>query len=180
MSITVEKINVLSFIITGAERLDPVRVMIENIEPGKGLLTITCFGRSWNGSWGSMGGDTVQEFIKRVSNDYLIGCLAPRLESTVDADNEANLIFVKSQIIKLRREREIDREEAREMWTEANDAENVKANCCDFLVGDKLLNLFGDDSWYAGWPTVLNPEYQYLDRVINAVRDGMAEMERAV
>ncbi|EBP3999876.1 hypothetical protein S301_14615 [Salmonella enterica subsp. enterica] len=48
MSITVEKINVLSFIITGAERLDPVRVMIENIEPGKGLLTITCFGRYRN------------------------------------------------------------------------------------------------------------------------------------
>ena len=35
MSVTVEKIDVLSFVITGAERLDPVRVMIENYEPGK-------------------------------------------------------------------------------------------------------------------------------------------------
>ncbi|WP_447345576.1 hypothetical protein [Salmonella enterica] len=119
MSITVEKINVLSFIITGAERLDPVRVMIENIEPGKGLLTITCFGRSWNGSWGSMGGDTVQEFIKRVSNDYLIGCLDHQLESTVDDDNDANLLFVKTEIIKLRRQKEIDAYKAREMWDEA-------------------------------------------------------------
>ena len=33
MSVTVEKIDVLSFVITGAERLDPVRVMIENYEP---------------------------------------------------------------------------------------------------------------------------------------------------
>lgn len=178
MSITVKKMNVLAFTVTGAERLDPVRVMIENIEPGKGLLTITCFGRSWNGAWGSMGGGTVQEFVKWVSNDYLIGCLAPRLESTVDDDNEANLIFVKLQIIKLRREREIERCEAREMWTEADDAENVKANCCDFLVGDKLLNLFGDDSWYAGWPTVPNHEYQYLERILEAVRAGLNEMER--
>lgn len=51
MSITVEKINVLSFIITGAERLDPVRVMIENYEPGKGRITITCFGKAWTGAW---------------------------------------------------------------------------------------------------------------------------------
>ena len=37
MSVTVEKIDVLSFVITGAERLDPVRVMIENYEPSKGI-----------------------------------------------------------------------------------------------------------------------------------------------
>lgn len=43
MSVTVEKIDVLSFVITGAERLDPVRVMIENYEPGKGRITITCY-----------------------------------------------------------------------------------------------------------------------------------------
>ncbi|ENJ9863796.1 hypothetical protein AB2X26_004552 [Salmonella enterica] len=179
MSITVEKINVLSFIITGAERLDPVRVMIENYELGKGRITITCYGKAWTGAWFAMGGDTVQEFIKRVSNDYLIGCLDHQLESTVDDDNDANLLFVKTEIIKLRRQKEIDAYKAREMWDEAENAEDVKANCCDYVIGNELLNLFGDDPWYAKWPSVPNPEYQYLDRVINAVRDGMAEMERA-
>ncbi|WP_260617586.1 hypothetical protein [Klebsiella pneumoniae] len=119
MSITIEKMDVLSFIITGAERLDPVRVMIENYGPGKGRITVTCYGQAWTGAWFAMGGDTVQEFIKRVSNDYLIGCLDPRLESSVDDDNEANLAFVKAHIIKLRRERELDAEKAREMWNEA-------------------------------------------------------------
>lgn len=109
MSITIEKMDVLSFTITGAERLDPVRVMIENYELGKGRVTVTCYGQAWTGTWFAMGGDTVQAFIKRVSNDYLIGCLAPRLESSVDDDNDANLEFVKSQIIKLRREQEIDK-----------------------------------------------------------------------
>lgn len=179
MSITIEKMDVLSFTITGAERLDPVRVMIENYEPGKGRITVTCYGQAWTGAWFAMGGDSVQEFIKRVSNDYLIGCLAPRLESSVDDDNDANLEFVKTQIIKLRREQEIDKGDAREMWIEAENAEDVKASCCDFIVGDRLLKLFGDDPWYAGWPSVPNPKYQYLDRILNAVRVGLVEMERA-
>ncbi|EHH2973090.1 hypothetical protein J7Y79_004373 [Salmonella enterica] len=176
---TVEKINVLSFIITGAERLDPVRVMIENYEPGKGRITITCFGKAWTGAWFAMGGDTVQEFIKRVSNEYLIGCFDPQMRSTVDDDNDANLLFVKTEIIKLRRQKEIDADKAREMWYEAENADDVKANCCDYGIGNELLNLFGDDPWYANWPSVPNPEYQYLDRILNAVRVGLVEMERA-
>ncbi|HED4052135.1 TPA: hypothetical protein R4258_004481, partial [Citrobacter freundii] len=109
----VEKLDVLSFVLTDLERLDPVRVMIENYEPGKGRVTITCYGKAWTAAWFAMGGDDVQTFIKRVSDDYLIGCLAPQLRSTVGDDNDANLIFVKSEIIKLRREREIDAETAR-------------------------------------------------------------------
>lgn len=178
MSIMIEKMDVLSFTITGAERLDPVRVMIENYEPGKGRITVTCYGQAWTGAWFAMGGDTVQEFIKRVSNDYLIGCLSPRLESSVDDDNDANLAFVKSQIIKLRRERELDAEKSLEMWNEAENADDVKACCCDYGIGNELLELFGDDPWYAGWPSVPNPKYQYLDRILNAVRVGLVEMER--
>lgn len=59
----VEKSDVLAFTISDVERLDPVRVMIENYEPGKGRITVTCFGKAWTGAWFAMGGDTVQEFI---------------------------------------------------------------------------------------------------------------------
>ncbi|MCK2357569.1 hypothetical protein MZD93_25505, partial [Escherichia coli] len=93
MSVTVEKIDVLSFVITGAERLDPVRVMIENYEPGKGRITITCYGKAWTAAWFAMGGDDVQTFIKRVSNEYLIGYFDPQLRSTVDDDNGFAPIF---------------------------------------------------------------------------------------
>ena len=60
----VEKSDVLALTISDVERLDPVRVMIENYEPGKGRITVTCFGKAWTGAWFAMGGDTVQEFIK--------------------------------------------------------------------------------------------------------------------
>lgn len=109
----VERIDVMAFTITDVDRLDPIRVMIENYELGKGRITITCFGKAWTTAWFAMGGDSVQAFIKRVSNDYLIGCLDPQLESSVDDDNEANLAFVKAHIIKLRRERELDAESSR-------------------------------------------------------------------
>ncbi|EAR9329270.1 TPA: hypothetical protein R4G38_003222 [Salmonella enterica subsp. enterica serovar Kentucky] len=175
----VEKIDVLSFVLTDLERLDPVRVMIENYEPGKGRITITCFGKAWTGAWSAMGGDTVQEFIKRVSNDYLIGCLDSQLRKTVDDDNEANLRFVKSEILKLRREREIDSSKARDMWDEAENADDVKENCCGFGIGNELMDLFGDEPWYANWPSVPNPEYEYLERILNVVRTGLVEMEQA-
>ena len=87
--ITVERIDLLAFTISGVERLDPVRVMIENYEPGKGRITITCYGKAWTGAWFAMSGDSVQDFIKRVSNEYLIGYFDPGLRITVDDDNDA-------------------------------------------------------------------------------------------
>lgn len=175
--ITVEKNNVLSLTITGAERLDPIRVMIENYEPGKGRITVTCYGKAWTGAWFAMGGDTVQEFIQRVSNDYLIGYFDNSLSSVIDDDNDANLSFVQKEIIKLRRENEIKYFDARYMWDEAINSDDVKASCCDYLVGNYLLSLFGDDPFYAGWPTVPNPKYQYLSRIIDAVRAGLKQLE---
>lgn len=92
----VTETKVLSIEITEVERLDPIRVMAENYVPGKGRITITCFGKAWTSFWPAMGGDTVQQFLIRVSNDYLIGCLSPMMRSEVDDDNEANLEFVKA------------------------------------------------------------------------------------
>ncbi len=102
-----------------------------------------------------MGGDSVQAFIKRVSNDYLIGCLDPQLESSVDDDNEANIAFVKAHIIKLRRERELDAEKAREMWNEAENADDVKACCCDYGIGNELLELLATTHVTLGGPLCL-------------------------
>lgn len=175
--ISVEKNNVLSVTITGAERLDPIRVMIENYEPGKGRITVTCYGKAWTGAWFAMGGDTVQEFIQRVSNDYLIGYFDRSLESTIEDDNDANINFVQKEIIKLRRSDEINSTEARNMWDESIGSEDVKEKCCNYQLGNCLLNLFGDDPFYAGWPTAPNPKYQYLSRIIDAVRAGLKQLE---
>lgn len=173
----IETTEVLSFTITEVEGLDPVRVMIENYEPGEGRITITCYGKAWTGAWFAMGDDTVQEFIKCVSNQYLIGYFSPQMSSTVDDDNDANIEFVKGEIIKLRRKQEITWHEAQEMWSEVSGADDVKALCCDSRLGSALLNLLGAEPWYAGWPSVPNHEYKYLERITNTVREALLSLE---
>lgn len=172
----IETMDVLAFTITDVERLDPVRVMIENYEPGKGRITITCFGKAWTGAWFAMGGDTVQQFIKRVSTEYLIGYFAPQICSTVDDDNDANTKFVKSEIIKLRRQDELTKYEASIMWEAAERSDAVKSECCGSGISP-LRNLLGDDPWYAKWPSVPNHEYTYLERITNAVREAIVKLE---
>jgi hypothetical protein len=67
------KLPVRHFVISEVKALDPVRVYIENYEPGKGRITISCYDAAWVGYWGAMSGDTIEEFFKRNSADYLAG-----------------------------------------------------------------------------------------------------------
>lgn len=63
--------------ITDLERLDPIRVYLENYEPGKGRITIGCYDAAWVGYWGAMSGDTIEQFFTRCNSDYLannLGC----------------------------------------------------------------------------------------------------------
>ncbi|RYM59995.1 Uncharacterised protein [Serratia quinivorans] len=175
MKVTETKVQ--SIEITEVERLDPIRVMAENYEPGQGRITITCYGKAWTSAWFAMGGDTVQAFFIRVSNDYLIGNFAPQMQSEVDDDNDANTEFVKSEICKLRRSGEIEQDKARDMWDTADCSEDVKGDCCACGRGSVLFDLLGDDTYYANWPTVPNHEYQYLERILDAVREALKQVE---
>lgn len=55
--------------------LDSIRVYWHNIAPGKGYVTITCYGCAWNSWFGGMGGMTIQEFFKSAGVDYLVARL---------------------------------------------------------------------------------------------------------
>lgn len=75
--------TIKKFTITDAARLDPVGIFVEDIEPGKGSITVTCYGRAWTAYWGSMGDRTVQQFMASCGVDYLLGCFGTRLELSV-------------------------------------------------------------------------------------------------
>lgn len=169
----IKETKVLSLEVSDVERLDPIRVIAENYEPGQGRITITCYGKAWTAAWFAMGGDTVQTFFQRVSNDYLIGNFAPNMSSEVDDDNDVNVEFVKREICKLRRAGEIDNAKAREMWESAECSGDVKEDCCSWTHGSVLNELFGDDPWYARWPTVPNHKYTHLERILDAAREAL-------
>jgi hypothetical protein len=60
----------------GMGMLDPIRVFFENIAPGKGRVTITCFNEAWVAYWGAMGERyTVESFFVGNSPDYLVESL---------------------------------------------------------------------------------------------------------
>jgi hypothetical protein len=59
----------------GSDRidLDPVTVFIEDFEPGRGQLTLVCWGRAWSHFWGAMGnGSAVAEFVTSASTGYIV------------------------------------------------------------------------------------------------------------
>jgi hypothetical protein len=57
----------------GRMELDPVTAFLEDFEPGRGQLTLVCWGRSWTHFWGAMGdGATLREFLISASTGYIV------------------------------------------------------------------------------------------------------------
>lgn len=60
----------------GLLELDPVTAFLEDFEPGRGQLTLACWGRAWTHFWGAMGnGSTLAEFLPSASTGYIVGKL---------------------------------------------------------------------------------------------------------
>jgi hypothetical protein len=59
-------------VIPASAGLDPITVMIEDHEPGRGRLYVYCWGCAWSAWWGAMGGGKgVLDFVARVDAGYL-------------------------------------------------------------------------------------------------------------
>ncbi|MBU1978634.1 MAG: hypothetical protein KJ958_05625, partial [Gammaproteobacteria bacterium] len=71
-----KKTTVTRLEITEAKALDPIRVYIEDYEPGKGRITISCYDSAWVGYWGGMSGATISQFFMRSDACYLCGNLS--------------------------------------------------------------------------------------------------------
>ena len=55
--------------------LDGITVYWQNYEPGKGMVTIVCYGCAWNSYFGAMPENTIQEFFAKADVSYLVGRL---------------------------------------------------------------------------------------------------------
>lgn len=52
--------------------LDPIDVFLQDFAPGRGRITLQCYGDAWTAYFGAMGSDfTIQEFVSRAGADYL-------------------------------------------------------------------------------------------------------------
>jgi len=158
-------------VITEADHLDPVTVFIEDYEPGKGKIVIECYGQSWSAYWGGMSGCSVSEFFCSCDEHYLAGCLSPRTSATVFKSEDLR-DHAKAEVIRLRRQREVELVEARTLYEDAD-------LYLDEVCGNEnlLQKIYGDD-WYRFLPESPNPDYAYLCRIINAVKTALRQAEK--
>ena len=72
----IETTAIFKKVLTDLDRLDTVTMILEDLEPSKGKLTIDCYGEAWTAYWGSMGKFTISEFINSAGAHYLAGKLS--------------------------------------------------------------------------------------------------------
>ena len=169
--------QVVSFWIKNIERepgfgtLDPIQVILKNYRPGVGEITVKCFGECWTAAWGAMGGESVEAFFVSCDDGYLIN----RLGSGISSDQRVEFPDwerdLKAKIIERRREDLINREPAREMWKEVE--EGVRMGYSEDEWHQLLYRITDDPEWWYHLPREPNPKYEYLKRIVQAVREGL-------
>lgn len=75
--LAIAPLTVTAYTITGAPRLDPIRVLIEDLGPNSGRLMIGCYGESWENYWGGCGKEGIRAFLQNADAEYLANRLLP-------------------------------------------------------------------------------------------------------
>lgn len=197
----IERTQVTKLVITGAEALDPITVILEDLGSStykedsgdrisrQGKVIIECYGESWSAYWGGMGNRTVAQFITGESVEYVVGCLARG--GVIDRPmfcGEALEKAVRHAIVRCRRGRDtwkyecghLDKEDARRLYDEAENLRHF--DTAEGLMhsrdaSDLLAVLFTDEWHYAvsDHAFVTHPKRLYLARIVEAVQLGLKQ-----
>ena len=164
---TVQKLN-LTELMGDPHKLDPVSVILEDFEPGKGKIIIECYGQSWSAYWGGMGVKSIANFFCSCDEHYI----AKKLSSiSGDIPDYGSLqTAAQREVCRLRRSGELRKDEARDLFDDAGYFSYAEAT--HDLNGSAMKAIFGDEWWHS-IPDKPNPDYQYLCRIIKAVQAGI-------
>lgn len=176
----VERSTVTKLVISGAPSLDPITVFLEDLAPCKGKITVSCWGKSWTAYWGGMWqGLNIGQFFCELNTSYIIGyfdqAMSPRQFS-----GEALANKVQVSVLKDRRRGELGQDEARELFTEAEDLrESPSIDHLHAAHSELMTKLFGDEWWHlTNDATEPNPDYAYLERIIHAVQQALSQKQQ--
>lgn len=166
----VEKSSITKYFITDLEnyRLDPITVICEDIEPKKGKIIIECYGESWSGYWGSISENSIAEFFCNCNESYIADKISG-INSYL-SDYEQIPTLAKTEICQLRRNLDISKSEARDLWNEIPHIEN-RNDAEHYYSFFKKIFL---DDWWGMIPEKTNPKYEYLCRIIKATQEALS------
>lgn len=174
-TLKVKRSTVTKLLITSAPNLDPISVFLEDLAPCKGKITVSCWDKSWTAYWGGMwDGLNIGQFFCELNTGYIIGyfdqAMNPRQFSSEALANKAQITVLKN-----RRRGELGQDEARELFTEAEELRESPS--VDHLHGvriELMTKLFGNEWWHlTNDTTEPNPDYAYLERIIRAVQQAL-------
>lgn len=168
MNIRTETVKKL--VVTNITGLDPLSIYLEDYGLGRGKLVITCDGESWTRYWGAMGENcALVDFIIGCDNSYL----AKKLSTVPSMIDNPDLLIsdMKKKIIEARKCDDFNSKDARKYFDEVEDYEDRP----DEMMGnhDLLYAIYGDE-WWCCLPKEPNPQYEYLCRIINAVKEALS------
>ena len=158
--------------ITDVYGLDPISVYLEDFEPGKGKITISCYDKSWHSYWGSMGDRTISEFFLSCDNHYIAKNLSS-LKSSVN-DYEKLGSKIKEAHADNYNDDDIDAIELYEIIDSMIDDEEW-----DVWIRSEtsiMQETFGCEWWYS-IPTKENPKYKYLCDIIDVVKEALKKTQ---
>ena len=171
---TVRKIK-----ITELERLDPITVYIEDLSPGRGKITVECYGRTWSSFWPAMGKRSIAQFFVDCNEDYIANNFVPGINDTND-DWNAFASKVKARVLYCRREGLISEEAARDIyefddWASIYNAPGDAWPCIGSATDEEVdsLALYEIDV-----PQVENSDYKYLCLIITTVQAALKELDK--
>ena len=72
--------------LVGCKALDPVTIYLEDFEPGKGMITMFCYGKAWTRYWGGMGNSNIADFFCGCDEHYIAKNLSEIDSETYDID----------------------------------------------------------------------------------------------
>lgn len=150
------------------QNMDMISVIVEDFEPGAGKIIITSAGEAWACYWSHMGKQhTLRSFFSKCSTPYLVGKLKTGIDHRIaDDDSEALTKHLCKTIIERRREGDLERDKARDLW---DDAQSVYFGEHQDLCAEVL----GED-WWDCMPKKANPEYEWLAKIVDTVKAAFA------
>jgi len=149
--------------ITAIQGLDPVTVFLDDISPSCGRIVIHCYGQAWANYWGGMGDRDIANFILDAETSYLADKLFRGKRDIVDFEKLAETL---REIAGNDMDYELD-----------NSICGIECLNSHYELHDyrrTLESLLGED-WYHQLPYTHCGEYQYLCRIIDAVKLGLSK-----
>lgn len=170
MNIT--KSNVTKLVLSDLPNLDPIALYLEDYGKGAGKVIITCYSDSRTNFWSHMGeGNTLSSFMQSASVQYLADKFGGGMKKD-EYDLELTIAFAKQEIIRRRKEGDIDPEMARDVWDDLRHETSLDNDM--HFNSDLWYKIFGDEFWH-GFQTRPTDDYLYLCRILEQVKLGLAQ-----